>query len=181
MAIHTNQWELSHVAGACRAGPYRRGRSRRSNPVVAVGRDGDGFLLADQNDQPLAARDAGIEQITLQHGVVLRHDRGHHRWVFRPLALVDGCSVGRHQGVEFAEAIGDRALVEFGGALNDFRSAPTAGRKNALATTLTECSIQIGNQIVAILDTNRNPYQIIGDAERSANLTRRRGMRHQRR
>jgi hypothetical protein len=30
-------------------------------------------------DAELAARDAGIEQIALQHGVVPRHDRDHHR------------------------------------------------------------------------------------------------------
>jgi hypothetical protein len=29
------------------------------------------------------AGDAGLEQITLQHGVVLRHDGNHHGWVFR--------------------------------------------------------------------------------------------------
>ena len=43
----------------------------------------DGLLLSNQNHKPLAARDAGIEQITLQHGIVLRHDRDHHGWVFR--------------------------------------------------------------------------------------------------
>jgi hypothetical protein len=29
--------------------------------------DRDGLLLADENHQPLAARDAGIEEISLQH------------------------------------------------------------------------------------------------------------------
>jgi hypothetical protein len=41
-------------------------------------RDSHSFLLADQNDKPLAAGDAGIEKITLQHGVVLRYDRDHY-------------------------------------------------------------------------------------------------------
>ena len=36
--------------------------------------DGHGLLLPHQNDKPLAARDACVEQITLQHGVVLRHN-----------------------------------------------------------------------------------------------------------
>ena len=53
----------------------------------------------------LAAGDAGVEQVSLQHGVMLRHHRDHHGGVFRALALVDGRRVGRHQCVEFAEAI----------------------------------------------------------------------------
>ena len=45
-------------------------------------RDGDGLLLPDQNDKPIAAGDAGVEKVPLQHGVVLRHDRNHHGCVF---------------------------------------------------------------------------------------------------
>jgi IstB-like ATP binding protein len=63
--------------------------------------DGDGFLLAYQNDKSLTAGDAGIEQIALQHGVVLGHDRDDHRGVFRALALMDGRGIGRHQGVGY--------------------------------------------------------------------------------
>jgi hypothetical protein len=40
-------------------------------------RDGDGLLLSNQNDKPLAAGNASVEKIPLQHGVVLRHDRDH--------------------------------------------------------------------------------------------------------
>ncbi len=35
-------------------------------------RDGGGLLLADQHDELFTPRDAGVEQIALQHGVVLR-------------------------------------------------------------------------------------------------------------
>ena len=52
--------------------------------------DSDGLLLPNQHDKPLAAGDAGLEQITLQHGVVLCHDRNHHGRVFRPGSY--GCS-----------------------------------------------------------------------------------------
>jgi hypothetical protein len=52
-------------------------------------RDGDGLFLADQHDEPLASGDAGIEQVPLQHGIVLGHDGNDHRWVFRALALVE--------------------------------------------------------------------------------------------
>jgi hypothetical protein len=76
--------------------------------MFAAHRDGDGFLLAHQNHKALTAGDAGIEQIALQHGVVLGHDRDHDGGVLRALALMDGCCVGRHQGVELAKAVGDR-------------------------------------------------------------------------
>jgi hypothetical protein len=34
------------------------------------------------------------------------------RPVFRALTFVDGCGIGRHQGVEFGEAISDQASVK---------------------------------------------------------------------
>src|SRR5439155_13218048 len=75
-------------------------------------RDGNGLLLPDQHDQPLAAGDAGVEKIPLQHSVVLRHDRNHYGWVFRALALVDARGVCRHEHVEFTESISDGPAVE---------------------------------------------------------------------
>jgi hypothetical protein len=73
--------------------------------------DSDGLLLPNQHDKPLAAGDAGVEQITLRHGVVPRHDRNHYGG-YSELTLVDARGVCRHQGVELAKAIGDRAPVE---------------------------------------------------------------------
>jgi hypothetical protein len=70
------------------------------------------------------SRYAGIKQITLQHGVVLRHDWDYHGRVFRPLALVNGCGVCGHQGVELAEAVGDRTPVEPGGSARCRRTWP---------------------------------------------------------
>ena len=52
---------------------------------------------ADQHDQLLAAGDPGIEEVSLQHGVVLRHHRDDHGGIFRALAFVDGRRVGGHQ------------------------------------------------------------------------------------
>jgi hypothetical protein len=77
----------------------------------------DGLLLADQYHQPLAARDGGVEQVTLQHGVMLRQQRNDHRRIFRALALVDGHGVGRHQGVQLAEGVDNGTSVETGGEL----------------------------------------------------------------
>ena len=50
------------------------GRLSKGPPARDVEhRDGDGLLLPNENDKPLASCDPGVEQITLQHGVVLRH------------------------------------------------------------------------------------------------------------
>ena len=47
----------------------------------------------DQHDQALAARDRRVEQVALQHHVVLRVDGDDHRRVLRALRLVDGRGV----------------------------------------------------------------------------------------
>src|ERR1700730_12948151 len=83
--------------------------------------DSDGLALADQDHQALTPGDPGVEQITLQHGVVLGHDRDDHSRVFRALTLVYGRGVGRHQGVKLAEAIRDQAPLEAGGELAGVR------------------------------------------------------------
>jgi hypothetical protein len=62
----------------------------RRPPRHVANRDGDSLLLTDQHDPLLAPSDAGIEQISLWHGVVLRHDRDDHGRIFRALAVVDG-------------------------------------------------------------------------------------------
>ena len=63
----------------------------------AADRDADRFSLADEHDEPLAARQPRIEQIALKHGVVLRHDRDDDGRILRPLRLVDGGRVGQRQ------------------------------------------------------------------------------------
>ena len=77
-------------------------------------RDGDRLLLTNQNDEAFAAGDTGVEEIPLQHGVVLGHDRDNHGRVLRALALMDGRGIGRYQRVELAKAVGDRTAVEAG-------------------------------------------------------------------
>src|SRR3954454_21630033 len=81
---------------------------------VAYG-DRDGLLLADQHDQSLASRHASVEQVALQHDVVLRQHRDHDGGIFRSLALMDRRRISRHQRVEFAKPVGDRAAIEAGG------------------------------------------------------------------
>ncbi len=71
----------------------RLGRRRRS--------------LTHEHDQSLASGDAGIVQIALQHRIVLRH---HRQGIPSPGSY-------RHQGVEFAEGVGDWAPIETGSEL----------------------------------------------------------------
>jgi hypothetical protein len=54
----------------------------------------DGLLLADKDHQPLAASNAGVEEVSLQHGIMLGQDRDDHGWILRTLALVDGGGIG---------------------------------------------------------------------------------------
>src|SRR5271165_4213768 len=101
------------MRGARRAGPQPIIEFRPASPARNISNgDRDGLLLADENHELLATGDAGIEEIPLQHWVVLRHDRDDHGGILRTLALVDGGGIGGDQRVEFAEAVGHRAPIE---------------------------------------------------------------------
>jgi hypothetical protein len=60
-------------------------------------RDRDHLFLAGENDEALTARDAGIEEITLQHCAVLGENRDDHGGIFGALTLVDGGGIGGNQ------------------------------------------------------------------------------------
>ena len=56
-----------------------------SPPLPRIGcpnRDGERAALSDDDDQPLAAGDRGVEEIASQHGVVLGCERDHDGRVF---------------------------------------------------------------------------------------------------
>jgi hypothetical protein len=57
--------------------------------LLAFDRHGQRPFLSDQHDKTLATRDAGINQVPLEHHVVLRGDGNHHDRVFRPLGLMN--------------------------------------------------------------------------------------------
>jgi hypothetical protein len=61
--------------GRARAQPVVELRPASPARYVANG-DGDGLLLADENHEPLAGGEAGVEEISLQHRVVLGEDSG---------------------------------------------------------------------------------------------------------
>jgi hypothetical protein len=63
----------------------------RIPPLRTVIADGNAqsLLLPDQDEQPLAPRDARVAQVALEQHVVLRGERDHHCRKLRSLRLVD--------------------------------------------------------------------------------------------
>src|SRR4029453_441192 len=57
-------------------------------------------------------RYAGVEQVPLQHRIVLGHDRDNDGWIFGALALVDRGGIGRNQHVKLTKSVGDGSAVE---------------------------------------------------------------------
>jgi hypothetical protein len=101
-------------------GPSHSPRLRPTSPARHVSDgDGHGFPLPDQHDKLLAAGDAGVEKVSLQHRVVLRHHRDDHSRVLRALALVNGGGIGGYQHVELAKPVGHRSAVEVGDETGD--------------------------------------------------------------
>ena len=110
------------------SGAHRLVRDRRPLQPLAQPRTAPGRVLplhrhlqrlaaADQHHQLLAARDAGVEQVALQHHEMLRVQRDHHRGILRALRFVDRQRVGQSQLVQFAEIVGHRLAVEIDGQL----------------------------------------------------------------
>src|SRR5712692_3442393 len=79
---------------------------------ASLDRNSERLPLPDQDDEALAACHPRVDQVPLQHRVVLRRQRNYDGRVFRALALVDGRRVGEHQLVEFAKAVGNFAAIE---------------------------------------------------------------------
>ena len=67
--------------------------------------------------QLLAARHPRVDQVPLQHRVVLGAERDHDGGVLRALALVNRRRVGQYQLIEFAKAIDEFATIEVDGEL----------------------------------------------------------------
>src|SRR6516164_1980218 len=73
--------------------------------------------LPNKDHQTLAARHPRVDQVSLQHRVVLSAERDHDGRVFRTLALVNRRRVGQHQLIEFAKAVGEISAIEVDGEL----------------------------------------------------------------
>jgi hypothetical protein len=99
-------------------------------PRYTTDGDRDSLALADQNDQSFAAGDTSVEQIALQHWVVLRHDWDHDGRVLRALTFMDRRGVSRHQRVQFAKAIGNRTTIKRRGKFPAIRLDPRMAKIN---------------------------------------------------
>src|SRR5438105_1201220 len=53
--------------------------------------------LPDEYDKALPARHPRVDEVPLEHRVVLSAERDHDGWVFRALALVDCGRIGKHR------------------------------------------------------------------------------------
>src|SRR5215469_17383043 len=102
---------ISRYGTGARAQPFCQLRPP-SPPRDVAHRNGNGLLLSNHHDEPLPSGDASVEEIALQHGVMLSQHWDYHGGIFRPLAFVNGRRVGRHQHIEFAESVLDGTAVE---------------------------------------------------------------------
>ena len=73
-----------------------------SGGILVAYRHGQGLAGSDQNGQPLAAGQAGIDKVANEHAKVLAELWNDHRVEFRSLRLVDGDGIGQ---VEFGQLI----------------------------------------------------------------------------
>ncbi len=95
-------WQATHSTLTTAVAPMRC--ARRSRPLWSV----------HQNHELLSAGDARVDLVALKHGAVLGQDRNDDGGVFGARGFVNRRRVGRHQGIQFAEAIGHSAAVEAG-------------------------------------------------------------------
>ena len=73
------------------------------------------FLLSDKNDELLAARHAGVDQIPLEHHEMLHRYRQQNDRILAALTLVDCRGVAENKLVQLAEGVDDFPTVEFDG------------------------------------------------------------------
>jgi hypothetical protein len=74
--------------------------------------DGEGFGLADEDEELLASGDGGVEEVALEQEVMLHGEGNDDGGEFGALGFVDGDGIGEREFVEFAEGVGDIALIE---------------------------------------------------------------------
>jgi hypothetical protein len=93
--------------------PFPQFRPALSCPR-SLNRDRQCLPLPDKDNEAFAARNPGVDQISLQHRIVLRRQRDHHCRVFRALALVDCRRIREHQLIQLPKTVCDIAAVEIG-------------------------------------------------------------------
>ena len=74
--------------------------------------EGEGFGLADDDDEFASAGDAGVEEVSLEHDGLLGGEGDDDVGKFGALGFVNGYGVGEGEFVQCAEVVGDVAVVE---------------------------------------------------------------------
>lgn len=87
--------------------------------VVADGQL-EGAFITDEDDEAFSACEGGVEEVSLEHDVVLCKDRDHDGGVFAALAFVYADGVSECEGIEFVAFVGDLAFFKHGGDLGVF-------------------------------------------------------------
>ena len=82
---------------------------------VVLHGDADRFAGADEDDQLFGAGDGRIQQIPLQHQIMLGGHRHHHARILRALALMDRNGERMDQFVHFQKVVHHRRAVDADG------------------------------------------------------------------
>lgn len=67
------------------------------NGLLSPNRHCQRLLLTDEDHQLLPARHARINEVALEHHIVLHCDRQYHDRIFAPLGLVNGRGIAEHK------------------------------------------------------------------------------------
>ena len=80
--------------------------------LVVMNRDCDGLCGADEVDQPFAASDCGIEQISVKQFEVRSMDRDDHARALAPLIFMHRSGISENQFIEIGQVVLDLSVIE---------------------------------------------------------------------
>ena len=116
-------------------------------PGTAVSyRHGQGSPASDHHDQPPAPGDGGVQQVALQHRVVLRQHRNHNRGKLAPLGPVYGHCEGGLQFVQFREVVVQAGFLEV-------HRDPAGGVVHPVAQPRSPSNTSLGAQFLYAIDS----------------------------
>ncbi len=83
--------------------------------VVVAHRKADGLFGADEYHKPLAAGDAGVEQVAVEHLEMAHVDRDDHAGALAALIFVDRDGVGEDEIIDLRELVLDALIIKTDG------------------------------------------------------------------
>ena len=82
------------------------------NGLLSPNRHCQRLLLTDEDHQLLPARHARINEVALEHHIVLHCDWQYHDRIFAPLGLVNGRGIAEHKLVQLSVGVNNFMPVE---------------------------------------------------------------------